>query len=58
MVRVHDVVVIGAGPGGSATAHFLSARGLETYLPMLQMRRKPGVKLYTANPTTIGTAKT
>ena len=32
MVRVHDVVVIGAGPGGSATAHFLSARGLDVVL--------------------------
>ena len=32
MVRVHDVVVIGAGPAGSAAAHFLSARGLDVLL--------------------------
>ena len=32
MVHVHDVVVVGAGPGGSATAHLLSARGLDVLL--------------------------
>ena len=32
MVHVHDTIVIGAGPGGSATAHFLSARGLDVLL--------------------------
>ena len=32
MVHVHDVVVVGAGPGGSATAHFLSARGVDVLL--------------------------
>ncbi len=30
--RVHDVVVVGAGPGGSAAAHFLSRRGLDVLL--------------------------
>jgi menaquinone-9 beta-reductase len=29
---VHDVAVIGAGPGGSATAHFLAQRGLDVLL--------------------------
>ncbi len=32
MVHVHDVVVAGAGPGGSATAHFLSAQGVDVLL--------------------------
>src|SRR5690242_14014737 len=32
MVRVHDVVIVGAGPGGSATAHFLAGRGLDVLL--------------------------
>jgi geranylgeranyl reductase family protein len=32
VVHVHDVVVVGAGPGGSAAAHFLSARGLDVLL--------------------------
>lgn len=32
MVHVHDVVVVGAGPGGSAAAHFLSAAGLDVLL--------------------------
>ena len=32
MVRVHDVVVVGAGPAGSATAGRLSARGLDVLL--------------------------
>jgi geranylgeranyl reductase family protein len=31
-VRVHDVVIVGSGPGGSATAHFLSRRGLDVLL--------------------------
>jgi geranylgeranyl reductase family protein len=31
-VRVHDVVIVGGGPGGSATAHFLSRRGLDVLL--------------------------
>jgi len=29
---VHDVAIIGAGPGGSATAHFLAQRGLDVLL--------------------------
>jgi geranylgeranyl reductase family protein len=32
VVHVHDAVVVGAGPGGSATAHFLSRRGLDVLL--------------------------
>ena len=32
MVHVHDAVVVGAGPGGSAAAHFLSRRGLDVVL--------------------------
>jgi geranylgeranyl reductase family protein len=32
VVPVHDVVVVGAGPGGSATAHFLSVQGLDVLL--------------------------
>jgi menaquinone-9 beta-reductase len=32
VVHVHDVVVVGAGPGGAAAAHFLSARGLDVLL--------------------------
>lgn len=32
MVHVHDAVVVGAGPGGSAAAHFLSAQGLDVLL--------------------------
>ena len=32
MVRVHDAVVVGAGPGGAATAHFLSAQGADVLL--------------------------
>ena len=32
VVHVHDVVVVGAGPGGSAAAHFLSTRGLDVLL--------------------------
>jgi menaquinone-9 beta-reductase len=32
VVHVHDALVVGAGPGGSATAHFLSARGLDVLL--------------------------
>ncbi len=32
MVHVRDVVVVGAGPGGSAAAHFLSAQGLDVLL--------------------------
>jgi geranylgeranyl reductase family protein len=31
-MRVHDVVIVGGGPGGSATAHFLSRRGLDVLL--------------------------
>ncbi|HEX8967546.1 MAG TPA: geranylgeranyl reductase family protein [Chloroflexota bacterium] len=30
--RLRDVIVVGAGPGGSATAHFLSQRGLDVLL--------------------------
>ena len=29
---MHDAVIIGAGPGGSSTAHFLSRRGLDVLL--------------------------
>ena len=29
---MHDVAIIGAGPGGSATAHFLAQRGLDVLL--------------------------
>ena len=32
MVHVHDAVIVGAGPGGSATAHFLSRHGLDVLL--------------------------
>src|SRR5947199_2509449 len=32
MTRMHDVVVVGAGPGGSAAAHFLARRGLDVLL--------------------------
>src|SRR5215472_8385660 len=32
VVHVHDVVVVGAGPGGSAAAYFLSRRGLDVLL--------------------------
>jgi len=32
VVHVHDAVVVGAGPGGSAAAHFLSAQGLDVLL--------------------------
>src|SRR5262249_25170522 len=32
VVHVHDVVIVGAGPGGSATAHFLAQRGLDVLL--------------------------
>lgn len=32
MSRLHDVVVVGAGPGGSAAAHYLAARGLDVLL--------------------------
>jgi menaquinone-9 beta-reductase len=32
VVHVHDAVVVGAGPGGSAAAHFLAARGLDVLL--------------------------
>jgi geranylgeranyl reductase family protein len=32
VVHVHDAVIVGAGPGGSATAHFLSRRGLDVLL--------------------------
>jgi geranylgeranyl reductase family protein len=32
VVHVHDAIVVGAGPGGSATAHFLSAQGLDVLL--------------------------
>src|SRR4029453_4658582 len=28
----HDVVVIGAGPGGAATAHYLAVRGVDVLL--------------------------
>ncbi|MBV9581655.1 MAG: FAD-dependent monooxygenase, partial [Chloroflexi bacterium] len=31
-MHVHDVVVVGAGPGGSTAAHFLSQRGLDVLL--------------------------
>src|SRR3982075_2924401 len=29
---MHDAVIVGAGPGGSATAHFLGRRGLDVLL--------------------------
>jgi geranylgeranyl reductase family protein len=29
---MHDAVIVGAGPGGSATAHFLARRGLDVLL--------------------------
>ena len=29
---MHDAVIIGAGPGGASTAHFLSRRGLDVLL--------------------------
>ncbi|HEY3061656.1 MAG TPA: geranylgeranyl reductase family protein [Chloroflexota bacterium] len=29
---MHDVAIVGAGPGGSATAHFLARRGLDVLL--------------------------
>jgi geranylgeranyl reductase family protein len=32
VVHVHDAVVVGAGPGGSAAAHFLSRQGLDVLL--------------------------
>src|SRR6266849_5748611 len=32
VVHVHDAVIVGAGPGGSATAHFLSRQGLDVRL--------------------------
>jgi geranylgeranyl reductase family protein len=32
VVHVHDAVIVGAGPAGSAAAHFLSARGLDVLL--------------------------
>src|SRR5260370_16513201 len=30
--HVHDAVIVGAGPGGSATAHFLSRQGMDVLL--------------------------
>src|SRR5260370_27551135 len=32
VVHVHDAVIVGAGPGGLATAHFLSRQGLDVLL--------------------------
>src|SRR6195256_1482485 len=32
VVHVHDAVIVGAGPGGSATAHFLSRQGMDVLL--------------------------
>ena len=32
MTERYDLVVVGAGPGGSATAHYASRAGLETLL--------------------------
>ncbi len=32
MNDIHDVVIIGAGPGGSATAHYLAKEGLDVVL--------------------------
>src|SRR2546427_12993874 len=29
---MHDVAIVGAGPGGSATAHFLAQRGVDVLL--------------------------
>src|SRR5437588_13023329 len=29
---MHDVAIVGAGPGGAATAHFLAQRGLDVLL--------------------------
>jgi geranylgeranyl reductase family protein len=32
MENVYDVIIVGSGPGGSATAHYLSAHGLKVLL--------------------------
>lgn len=32
MTQVHDVIIIGAGPGGSAAAHYLAGAGLDVLL--------------------------
>jgi menaquinone-9 beta-reductase len=32
VVHVHDVVVVGAGPGGAAAAHFLATEGIDVLL--------------------------
>jgi menaquinone-9 beta-reductase len=32
MKDIYDVVIVGAGPGGSAAAHYLSLRGLNVLL--------------------------
>jgi geranylgeranyl reductase family protein len=32
MSDIHDVVVVGAGPGGSATAHYLASKGMDVLL--------------------------
>lgn len=29
---IHDVIIVGAGPAGSSASHFLSKRGLETFI--------------------------
>ncbi len=29
MAKIHDVVVVGAGPGGASTAHYLASNGLD-----------------------------
>lgn len=32
MTRVHDIVIVGAGPGGATAAHYLAGRGLDVLL--------------------------
>src|SRR5690242_4734770 len=32
MTDTHDVVIVGAGPGGAAAAHYLAKRGLDVLL--------------------------
>src|SRR5579863_10467692 len=39
----YDLVVVGAGPGGSVTARFAAQSGLK--VAFLEKRRRPGLKL-------------
>src|SRR5439155_4138017 len=32
MSEIHDIVIVGAGPGGSSAAHYLAKRGLDVLL--------------------------